>query len=87
MTLSWSDMAEAFGREWNAARKAQGFRSQAHLDAFYAAFDHLAACGRCGQPGPAMWLEGSASYQPTETRCGEWLRLDALKTELGTSAA
>lgn len=74
-------------RVWDAGRKAQGFRSQAHLDAFYAAFDHVAACGECGKPGPAMWLEGSASWQPTETRCAEWRRLDALEAEISQPAA
>jgi hypothetical protein len=63
-----SDTAE-FGRVCNDARQAQGFRSQAHLDAFYAAYDHTKRCGPCNEPGPAMWLEGDASWQPTVSRC------------------
>ena len=63
------------GRIFDAARKAQGFRSQAHLGAFYAHFDHVQSCPACGQPGPAMWLEGSASWQPTATECPEGIRL------------
>ena len=65
-------------RAFTAARQAQGFRSQAHLDAFYVAYDHVQGCGECGLPAPAMWLEGSASWQPTETRCAESRRLDAI---------
>jgi hypothetical protein len=67
-----------FTREFDADRKAQGFRSQMHLDAFYTAYDHVKSCGECGQPGPAAWLEGDASWQPTETRCDESRRLDAI---------
>jgi len=63
-------------RAYGADRAAQGFRSQQHLDAFYAAYDHVRACGECGQPGPAAWLEHDASWQPTETRCAEGTRLD-----------
>lgn len=57
------------GRVWDAQRKAQGFRSQAHLDAFYVHVDHERACSECGQPGPAAWLEGDASWQPTSAQC------------------
>ena len=65
-------------RVFTAARQAQGFRSQAHLDAFYVAYDHVKACGECGLPAPAMWLAGSASWQPAETRCAGARRLDAI---------
>jgi hypothetical protein len=68
----------AFTRTLTEARKVQGFGSQEHLDAFYAAYDHVQACPECGQPGPAAWLEGDASWQPTETRCGEANRLEQL---------
>lgn len=68
--------AEAGERQLTAARKAQGFVSQDHLDAFYRAYDHVQECGECGQPGPAAWLEGDASWQPTETRCAVARRLD-----------
>jgi len=27
------------------------------------------AHGTCGQPGPAMWLDGSASWQPAMRLC------------------
>jgi len=63
-------------RRFTQARREQGFRSQAHLDAFYVAYDHKQACGECGQPGPAAWLEGDASWQPTERECAEGRRLE-----------
>ncbi len=63
-------------RTWNTARREQGFRSQAHLDAFYAAYDHKKACSACQQPGLAYWNEADASWQPTENRCSEGKRLD-----------
>jgi histidinol phosphatase-like enzyme len=66
------------GRAFDAQRQAQGFRSQEHLDAFYVAYDHQKACSECGKPAPAMWLEGSASWQPTMTVCAEGRRLDEL---------
>lgn len=56
-------------RAFDAGRKAQGFRSQAHLDAHYAHVDHERACAECGQPGPAVWLEGDASWQPASAQC------------------
>jgi len=62
-------------RVWDDARKAQGFRSQAHLDAFYRASDHQRECTGCG-PGPAMWLEGSASWQPAMRLCATGRQLE-----------
>lgn len=56
-------------RTWDAGRRAQGFRSQAHLDAFYAHTDHVRDCAECGTPGPTAWLEGDASWQPTTREC------------------
>ena len=70
-------------RTFDAGRQAQGFRSQAHLDAWYVAYDHVKACGKCGQPAAAVWLEGDASWQPTETRCAEAHRLDAIASKAG----
>ena len=67
----------AYGRAFDGDRKAQGFRSQEHLDAFYAARDHVRDCAECGMPGPAAWLEGDASWQPTETLCATGYELDA----------
>ena len=65
-------------RIFGTDRAAQGFRSQAHLDAFLAYHDHTQACGECGQPGAATWLEGSASWQPTATVCPEGIRLQRI---------
>jgi hypothetical protein len=71
-----SEHPTAADRMFTAERKAQGFRSLAHLDAPYRAADHKRACGECGQPGPARWLEGSASWQPTVRECAEGKRLE-----------
>jgi hypothetical protein len=60
-------------REFNPARKVQGFRDQAHLDAFYAYLDHRNACPECGQPGPGY--DAPDGWQPTETICPEGTRL------------
>lgn len=62
-----------FGRVFNAARQAQGFRSQAHLDAFYASYDHGKSCTDC-QPS-MFWMDGDASWQPCTIPCPEAQRL------------
>lgn len=54
-------------REFTPARQAQGFRSQAHLDAFYRHYDHTHACVDCGQPGPVY--DAPDGPQPTVTVC------------------
>jgi len=36
-----------YDRVFNDARKAQGFLSQAHLDAFFAHYDHMRKCNDC----------------------------------------
>lgn len=77
-------LRERAARMLTPQRKAQGFRSQAHLDAFYACRDHEAGCGECGQPGQAMWLEGSASWQPTVTVCPEGTRLQRISGSHGS---
>jgi hypothetical protein len=53
-------------RTFTAARRAQGFRSQAHLDAFYASFDHGQTCTDC-RPGPPAILDDG--MQPTVAPC------------------
>lgn len=63
-----------FGRTFNQQRKEQGFRSQAHLDAFYTYFDHTEACVECQKPGKGVLLDDG--YQPTCNRCGIALELD-----------
>jgi hypothetical protein len=54
-------------RAFTPARHAQGFKDQAHLDAFYAYLDHKAACGTCGQPGPGC--DAPDGWQPSEQIC------------------
>jgi hypothetical protein len=61
-------------RVFTLARMTQGFRDQAHLDAFYAYRDHVRECSaggnpdRCGQPGPAGETT-DGGWQPSETIC------------------
>lgn len=65
----------SFTRIFNEARKAQGFRSQAHLDAFFASYDHTKNCADCKAKDGGVWLDDG--WQPTEGRCDEAKRLDA----------
>ena len=67
---------ENFGRIFNQARKDQGFKSQTHLDAFYAHYDHTKACPECQKPGPGVWLDDG--FQPTMNECEEGKRLSAI---------
>jgi hypothetical protein len=60
-------MTKAFGRDFNQARQQQGFRSQAHLDAFYRHYDHTCQCAECQQPGPSVAIDDG--FQPTQNRC------------------
>lgn len=69
-------MTAGFNRTFNAARQAQGFRDQAHLDLFYAALDHARDCPAChARDGATLTDDG---WQPTSGRCEEGRRLDAL---------
>lgn len=46
-----------FNRAFNAKRQAQGFKSQAHLDAFYAYYDHAyGQCDECGSIAGGAWI-------------------------------
>jgi hypothetical protein len=63
-----------FGRTFNQARKAQGFSSQAHLDAFYRHFDHIENCPECQKPGSGVLLDDG--FQPTMNRCDLAQELD-----------
>jgi hypothetical protein len=51
------------------------FKSQAHLDAFYASYDHGKTCAEC-QRESSVWLEGDASWQPVRLQCDEGKRLN-----------
>lgn len=75
--------AQQFSREYDGGRIAQGFRTPEHWEAFLAYVEHLAACPECSQPGPAMWLEGSASWQPTSRLCAEGVRLQRISDAKG----
>jgi len=65
---------ETFGRTFNAARRDQGFKSQQHLDAFFAAYDHSHSCPECLKPGTPVAIDDG--MQPTMNRCSEGMRLD-----------
>jgi len=56
-----------FGRTFDAARKAQGFKSQAQLDAFYAEYDHTNTCAACRALDSYVLLDDG--YQPTKGAC------------------
>lgn len=73
-------------RCFDAQRQADGFRSQAHLDAFYRYYDHATACSECGQPGEPTWLNSAASWQPTVTHCPTGHRLQRLFLLVGVLA-
>ena len=62
-------------RAFDAARRKQGFRSQAHLDAFFRAHDHARGCSECSRVGGYFELDDG--MQPYMGRCDEGRRLDA----------
>lgn len=58
-------------------RVLQGFKSQDHLDAFYAYFDHShGGCDECGSKPCGMWFDDG--YQPGHYLCPEGKRLQAV---------
>lgn len=67
------------GRVFTTSRLAQ-FADQAHLDRWYAYYDHVEECrnsgtpDRCGQPGTGMETT-DGGWQPSETRCPAARRL------------
>lgn len=60
-------------RTFTTERAAQGFRDQAHLDAFFAHHDHVKACPVCSRVGGAMPLDDG--MQPFMDECPEGRRL------------
>lgn len=61
-----------YGRVYNEARQAQGFKSQVHLDAFFAYYDHAKTCPNCqGMTGVAL----DDGFQPVQILCGDGERL------------
>jgi len=62
-----------FTRTFDENRKAQGFKSQDHLDAFFAAQDHSATCSSCGKAGESVFIDDG--FQPTVRDCPEKARL------------
>lgn len=75
---------KVFNRSFNQARKEQGFRSQAHLDAFFAAYDHTEGCAACkALDGFALVDDG---WQPTSGRCETAKRLERASWDLKDAA-
>lgn len=72
---------KTYSRSFDTARKAQGFRSQAHLDAFFAAFDHAAACPACSARDGYVALDDG--MQPTSGRCDVARQLDDATSAAG----
>lgn len=72
---------QTYSRNFNDARQAQGFRSQAHLDAFFAAFDHTESCADCKARDGFVALNDG--MQPTSGRCDVASHLEAATTEAG----
>lgn len=70
--MSVSLVKRGAGRLFTQSRRDQGFKSQAHLDAFFAHYDHTKACGECG-PGRAVPLDDG--MQPTFRECDAALSL------------
>lgn len=60
-------------RIFTPERKAQGFRDQAHLDAFYRYFDHTKTCTDCG-PGQSVFIDDG--WQATFAPCAVGRELD-----------
>jgi len=67
-------------RKYTIERQQQGFRSQAHLDAFYATYDHGKTCPECQGIGMTELHDG---MQPVAIRCQEWKRLDQIDARIG----
>jgi hypothetical protein len=63
-------------REFTQSRKAQGFTSQAHLDAFYAHYDHAQACPVCSRVGGYVPIDDG--MQPYRDSCETGKALDRL---------
>lgn len=68
-----------YGREWNEARKAQGFTSQEHLDTFYAYLDHSKSCPNC-QHFTGVPLDDG--FQPAQVLCNEGERLYSIHARM-----
>lgn len=65
-----------FSRTFNQARKEQGFRSQAHLDAFFTHYDHQKGCAVCQNVGEIP--DGQGGYYLVGGDCAEEKRLHIL---------
>lgn len=56
-----------YTRKFNEGRRVQGFRSQAHLDAFYRHYDHVKGCTDCTERN--SYVDLSDGVQPTQGEC------------------
>lgn len=62
-------------RTFDAGRKAQGFTSQAHLDAFFTHYDHATACPVCSKVAGAVPVDDG--MQPVMGQCATGKALTA----------
>ena len=62
-------------RNFDKARRQQGFRSQEHLNAFFEYYDHTCACPECQKPGQPVLVDDG--YQPAMNRCDKARSLEA----------
>jgi len=67
--------AHIANRTLTPARQAQGFKSQAHLDAFYASCDHSKQCPVCSRVGGYMPIDDG--MQPYMDSCETGRKLTA----------
>ena len=61
-------------RTFDEARRLQGFKSQAHLDAFYRSYDHKKSCPVCSKVGGNVAVFDG--MQPYMKSCEEGQRLE-----------
>jgi len=66
-------------RIFTESRKLQGFRSQGHLDAWFAAYDHANTCPDCQGTSYAECHDG---LQPVSIRCPKWKELDQIEARI-----
>lgn len=68
-------MSTIYNRTFDEARRLQGFKSQAQLDAFFAHYDHTKDCADCRALN--SYVELSDGPQPTQGQCAIAKSLDA----------
>jgi hypothetical protein len=75
-----------FTRTFDEDRSAQGFVSQAHLDAFFAYRDHTTTCTACQTPGAPMILDDGMQSTRQECPAGTGLFRASLRENVDPEA-